>query len=338
MKFLVTGAAGFIGFHLVYRLLSRGDEVVGVDSISDYCSPELKYARLAVCGVSAESSDYECFVKSASFPNYRFVRLDIADREAVKRLFARERYDVVVNLAAQAGVRYSLENPHLYVESNIVGFLNVLDCAKEYGVKHFVYASSSSVYGENQKTPFSEDDRVDCQVSVYAATKRADEVLANVYANAFGLPITGLRFFTVYGPWGRPDMAPMLFSDAIVKGKPIKVFNNGDLSRDFTYVDDIVGGVVRVADSAPLADSRRRADLYNIGCGRPVRLLDFIHTLEEALGCEAKLDFQPMQAGDVHTTYADTSRLEREMGYRAQTGLKEGVGKFVAWYRDFYKV
>lgn len=311
MKVLVTGAAGFIGFHLVQRLLGRGDEVVGLDNLNAYYPVVLKEARLA-------QIDSERF---------RFVRMDLADREALPALFAAERFDAVVNLAAQAGVRYSVENPWAYVDSNVVGFLNILECCRHYPVRHLVYASSSSVYGGNEKTPFSEEDRVDNPVSLYAATKKADELMAGCYCNLYGLKATGLRFFTVYGPWGRPDMSPMLFASAILAGKPIKVFNHGDMLRDFTYIDDIVEGVVRVLDRVP-----DRHEIFNIGCSSPVKLMDFISEMERALGREADKVMLPMQPGDVYQTYADTGKLERELGYKPNVKLREGIGRFVDWY------
>lgn len=333
MKILVTGTAGFIGFHLAEKLLRRGDEVVGIDSINDYYDPKLKYARLAESGIGASAEAWGCEIRSTKYPKYRFIRMKLEDREALQKLFAREKFDVVVNLAAQAGVRYSLENPYAYIESNIVGFLNLLECARHNPVKHFVYASSSSVYGGNTKTPFSEEDRVDNPVSLYAATKKSNELMAHVYSKLYGIPTTGLRFFTVYGPWGRPDMAPMLFTKAILAGEPIKVFNNGNLSRDFTYIDDIVGGVVRVVDKAPETSENHPvpAEVYNIGCGHPMQLMDFIHTLEEALGRKAQMEMLPMQKGDVYTTYADTSRLEQDMHYKPKVELEEGVQRFIEW-------
>lgn len=337
MKILVTGAAGFIGFHLCERLLSRGDEVVGIDSINDYYDPRLKYARLAQSGIGAEAEMWGREVQSAKYPAYRFFRMKLEDREALQRLFAAERFDAAVNLAAQAGVRYSLENPYAYIESNVVGFLNLLECARHNPVRHFVYASSSSVYGGNTKTPFSEDDRVDNPVSLYAATKKSNELMAHVYSKLYGIPTTGLRFFTVYGPWGRPDMAPMLFTKSILAGEPIRVFNNGDLSRDFTYIDDIVEGVVRVIDRAPAATEEKpvAAEAYNIGCGHPMPLMEFIRTLEEALGKKAQMQMLPMQKGDVYTTYADTSKLEGDFGYKPVVTLKEGTAEFVEWYNSY---
>lgn len=332
MKILVTGAAGFIGFYLVQRLAERGDEVVGLDSINDYYDCRIKYGRLAVTGVAESAINPLQMVQSVRYPNYRFVQMQLEDRQAMQQLFAEERFDVVVNLAAQAGVRYSIENPYAYVESNVVGFLNLLECCRHYPVRHLVYASSSSVYGQNAKVPFSEDDRVDTPVSLYAATKKTNELMAHTYSHLYNIRTTGLRFFTVYGPWGRPDMAPMLFADAISAGEPIKVFNGGDLSRDFTYIDDIVEGVVRVVTGEPSTE-QERCKIYNIGCSTPVQLMDFISTMERAMGREAEKIMLPMQAGDVYQTYADTSRLERDYGYRPSTTLEEGIGRFVEWYR-----
>lgn len=333
MKILVTGSAGFIGFHLTEKLIKRGDEVVGIDSINDYYDPRLKYARLAESGIGAEAQLWGCEVQSTKHPGYRFIRLKLEDREGLQGLFEREKFDAVVNLAAQAGVRYSLENPYTYIESNIVGFLNLLECARHNPVQHFVYASSSSVYGGNTKIPFSEDDRVDNPVSLYAATKKSNELMAHVYSKLYGIPTTGLRFFTVYGPWGRPDMAPILFTKAILAGEPIRVFNNGDLSRDFTYIDDIIEGVVRVIDKAPAATEEKPvvAAVYNIGCGHQMQLMDFIHTLEECLGRKAEMKMMPMQKGDVYTTFADTSRFEHDMHYKPKVNLKEGIQSFVEW-------
>lgn len=321
-KILVTGAAGFIGFHLAKRLLERGDEIVGIDNMNDYYTPKLKEARLA---------------QIVNHPSFKFIKGDIADRELMPRLFEDEKFDKVVNLAAQAGVRYSIENPFAYVDSNLVGFANILECCRHNGTKHLVYASSSSVYGGNKKVPFSEEDKVDNPVSLYAATKKANELMASCYTKLYGFPATGLRFFTVYGPWGRPDMAPILFATAIRDGKPIKVFNNGDMMRDFTYVDDIVEGIIRVLDSkgneAPKEDETLHA-VYNIGCSNPVKLMDFIDTIEEAMGKKAEKIMMPMQPGDVYQTYADTTRLEQDMGYKPHVSLKEGIGEFIGWFKD----
>lgn len=325
MKVLVTGAAGFIGSALCRRLLERGDEVVGIDNLNDYYPVALKKARLCETILDAE----RC---GASF---RFVEDDIADRDAMDSLFEEEKPQRVVNLAAQAGVRYSIENPWAYVESNLVGFVSILECCRRHGCEHLVYASSSSVYGGNEKTPFSEDDKVDSPVSLYAATKKSNELMASCYTKLYGFPATGLRFFTVYGPWGRPDMAPMLFARAISNGEPIKIFNGGDMMRDFTYVDDIVEGVIRVLDKAPAVSSDGRAHaVYNIGCSNPVRLMDFVSEIESALGLEAKKNFLPMQPGDVYQTYADTSALERDFGYKPSVTLHEGIGRFIEWYKS----
>lgn len=334
MKILVTGAAGFIGFHLVRRLIEQGNEIIGIDNLNDYYPVSLKYARLRECGIDENKIIQGHVVESSKYAKYRFIRMDIEDKESIQNIFAIERFDIIVNLAAQAGVRYSIENPYTYVRSNIIGFLNLLEAARLNQVKHFVYASSSSVYGGNITVPFSENDRVDNPVSIYAATKKSDELMAHVYSKLYNLPTTGLRFFTVYGPWGRPDMAPMLFTHAILTGEPIKVFNNGNLSRDFTYIDDIIEGVIRVIDNIPIVSVP--AEIYNIGCGHPVQLMDFIHTLENTLGKKAQMIMLPMQKGDVYTTYADTSRLEQAIGYKAKTELKQGIEIFVAWYKRTY--
>lgn len=331
MKILVTGAAGFIGFHLVQRLAERGDEVVGLDSLNDYYDRRMKFGRLAATGIEQSAIEPHKMVQSARWPKYRFVQMALEEREALERLFAEEQFEVVVNLAAQAGVRYSIENPHAYAQSNVVGFLNVLECCRHNRVRHLVYASSSSVYGRNAKVPFSEEDRTDSPVSLYAATKKANELMAHTYASLYSIPMTGLRFFTVYGPWGRPDMAPMLFADAISEGRPIRVFNGGDLARDFTYIDDITEGVVRVVAGVP-PTGEVPCKVYNIGCSTPVRLMDFISTMERAFGREAEKVMLPMQAGDVYQTYADTSLLERDYGYRPTTTLEEGLRRFVEWY------
>lgn len=327
MKILVTGAAGFIGYHLSARLLHEGHEVVGYDSINDYYDPQLKLARLAELGIHTVEAGVK--QRSESHAGFTFVKGDLSDRTLLPQLFTDEGFDVVVNLAAQAGVRYSLENPFAYVDSNLVGFVNLLECCRHHRVNHLVYASSSSVYGGNTKVPYAEEDRADNPVSLYAATKRSNELLATSYANLYDIPATGLRFFTVYGPWGRPDMAPMLFSKAILKGEPIRVFNEGRLSRDFTYIDDIIEGVVRVIDQPPTSPKHA---IYNIGGGNPVPLMEFIRTLETALERKAQLELLPMQPGDVYTTYADATKLERKIGYKPSTTLAAGIARFVAWY------
>ena len=335
MKILLTGAAGFIGSTATLRLLARGDEVVGLDNLNDYYSVQLKRDRLA---------------RLTSHPNFRFVQLDVADRAGIEALFERERFDRVVHLAAQAGVRYSLKNPHAYVDSNIVGFMNILEGCRHSAVQHLVYASSSSVYGGNTKMPFSEHDSVDHPVSMYAATKKANELMAHTYSHLFGLPTTGLRFFTVYGPWGRPDMALFLFTKAILEGKPIDVFNHGQMQRDFTFVDDIVEGVIRVLDrvSAPNPDYRAEQPdpgtssapfrVFNIGNHNPVPLMDFIACIEDALGMKAQKNLMPLQDGDVPATYADVDALRDWVGFTPATDIRTGVARFVAWYRDYYRV
>ena len=332
-KLLVTGAAGFIGFHTCKRLLARGDTVVGLDNLNDYYSVQLKLDRLKQ--LHAE-------------PGFRFVKLDLSDGEAIARLFAEERFDVVINLAAQAGVRYSLTNPGVYVSSNLAGFTNILEGCRHSGVKHLVYASSSSVYGANTQMPFSVHQNVDHPVSLYAATKKANELMAHTYSHLFRLPTTGLRFFTVYGPWGRPDMALFLFTKAILKGRPIDVFNHGRMQRDFTYVDDIAEGVVRVADRVPQPDPNwtgARPDpgtssapyrVYNIGNNRPVELLEMISLVEKCLGRSAAKNFLPMQPGDVPETYADVDDLVRDTGFRPSTPLADGIARFIDWYREYY--
>lgn len=333
-KILITGTAGFIGFHLAKRMLEDGWEVVGYDNINDYYDVNLKYARLQETGIHQEEIEYGKLVRSHTHPNYRFVKANLEDRTLMEELFRKEQFDVVCNLAAQAGVRYSLENPHAYVESNLVGFMNILECCRHNNIKHLVYASSSSVYGNSEKVPFSEDDRVDYPVSLYAATKKANELMANTYSHLYQLPTTGLRFFTVYGPWGRPDMAPMLFAQAITEGKPIKVFNNGNMKRDFTYVDDIVEGVVRVITNIPSKEEEHPYyRIFNIGCSNPVPLMDFIHTMEEAIGKKAVLEMYPMQKGDVPQTYADTTKLEGEIGYKPRVKLDDGLKEFVEWFK-----
>ena len=338
MKVLVTGSAGFIGFHTAQKLLARGDEVAGVDVVNDYYDPRLKEARLSLLRQS---------------PGFTEERLDMADRAALFAAFERHRPQRVINLAAQAGVRYSVENPAAYVDSNLVGFANVLEACRQFGVEHLVYASTSSVYGANTLMPFAETHGVGHQMSLYAATKRANEVMAHSYAHLFKLPCTGLRFFTVYGPWGRPDMALFKFTRAILAGEPIDVFNGGDMQRDFTYIDDIVEGVVRVCDRPAQVDPNWNADsahpdpdrsgiapfrLYNIGRGKPVPLMDYIRTLEAKLGKTAIYNMLPMQPGDVSATSADTSALERDTGYAPSTPVEVGVGNFVEWYKSFYSV
>ena len=337
MKILVTGSAGFIGSYVCRCLLSRGDEVVGLDNINNYYDVNLKYGRLGTLGIDKNTVDWYKFVQSSTYKHFRFVRMNLEDKQAMQMLFANEYFDKVVNLAAQAGVRYSIENPYAYVESNIDGFLNVLEGCRHYQVKHLIYASSSSVYGLNGKVPFSEKDSIAHPVSLYAATKKSNELMAHTYSHLYGIPSTGLRFFTVYGPWGRPDMSPFLFADAMLHGRPIKVFNNGDMIRDFTYIDDIVEGTIRTLDHVPVTQKSSNGvayKIYNIGCSHPVKLMDFIHEIESAMGHEAEKIFLPMQPGDVYQTNADTSMLKKEIGYEPMVTLHDGVAKFIQWYKS----
>ena len=368
MKILVTGTAGFIGFHLAKKLLERGDEVVGLDNINDYYDVNLKYARLAELGIDSrhceEQSDEAIqppiiannslviaseAKQSTKYPHHKFIKANLEDTQTINKLFETEKFDVVVNLAAQAGVRYSIENPHAYIQSNVVGFMNILEACRNYGVKNLAYASSSSVYGLNKSQPFKTTDMTDSPISLYAATKKSNELMAHTYSHLYGIQTTGLRFFTVYGPWGRPDMAPMLFASAITEDRPIKVFNHGNMSRDFTYIDDIVDGVIKVIDSFPviasgspvIASEAKQSTqtlhkVYNIGNNAPVSLMEFIETLENALEKKAEKNFLPMQDGDVVSTYADVSDLINDFGYKPDTLLKVGIERFVEWYKEFY--
>lgn len=341
MKILVTGAAGFIGSRCVELLAERGDEVIGIDNINDYYSPALKHYRLRMAGITAEADGFKFGhrIGSKKYPNYTFIRLDIEDKGAMDLLFDEMNFDKVVHLAAQAGVRYSIENPYAYMRSNWIGFLNMLECCRNFNIKHLVYASSSSVYGMNTKVPFMEDDVVISPVSLYAASKKSNELMAHAYCKLYGIPCTGLRYFTVYGPAGRPDMAPMLFAKAICHGEPIKVFNNGDMMRDFTYIDDIANGTVMVLDKIPVADkcpNKIPYKVYNIGCGKPVMLMDFIAEIENNLHRKAEKVYMPMQPGDVCKTYADTTKLETEIGYKPKVELHEGIGKFIQWFKEYY--
>lgn len=330
MKILVTGAAGFIGFHLIGRLLADGHEIVGIDSLNDYYDVRLKLARLAELGINPDAAAGDSIGRSSRYPTFRFQRLHLEERDRLEKLFSAESFETVVNLAAQAGVRYSLKNPYAYIDSNICGFVDLLECCRQHPVRHLLYASSSSVYGGNTKVPFAEKDAVDTPVSLYAATKRSDELIAEVYARNYGIPLTALRFFTVYGPWGRPDMAPMLFTRAILAGEPIRVFNRGEMERDFTFVDDIVEGVRRLLPLPPSGPVP--AEIFNIGGGHPESLMTFIHSLEKALGQHARLDLQPMQPGDVARTWADTTKLQQKIGFRPRITLQEGIARFVDWY------
>ena len=334
MKILVTGTAGFIGHTLALRLLDQGNEVIGVDNLNDYYDVQLKKDRLA---------------QLLGNDNFRFVEMDLADREKMPKLFAREKFDKVVNLAAQAGVRYSLENPHAYVDANLVGFVNVLEGCRHNDVKHLVFASSSSVYGANTRMPFSIHHNVDHPVSLYAATKKANELMAHTYSHLYGLPCTGLRFFTVYGPWGRPDMAMFLFTRAILSDEPIKIFNHGRMQRDFTYIDDIVEGVMRITDKVAAGNPGWNGDSpdpgtsnapyrnYNIGNNNPVELMHLVAMIEKAVGKTARKEYLPLQPGDVPATFADVDDLVADVGFKPETSIEEGVGRFVTWYREYYK-
>jgi len=336
-KILVTGAAGFIGHALCKKLLEQGYAVYGLDNINDYYTVDLKYARLADIGISrGDAEEWDLPATSSFYDNFHFVRMNVEDRDKLPALFKEVNFDAVIHLAAQAGVRYSLENPMAYVDSNLVGFVNVLECCRHNSIQHLVYASSSSVYGENEKVPFAEEDRVDYPVSLYAATKKANELMAHTYSHLYQLPTSGLRFFTVYGPWGRPDMAPMLFASAITEGRPIKVFNNGEMRRDFTYIDDIVNGIIITLNNPPTAKGQRpiaNSQLFNIGNGSPVHLMEFIEVMERELGQKAKKNMMEMQLGDVPRTWADTSQLNA-LGYESTTDMRDGVRKFVKWYRS----
>jgi len=335
VRYLVTGTAGFIGYHVAERLLARGDEVVGLDNVNDYYDVRLKHARMARLEGKA---------------GYDFVKLDVSDREGMERVFAERKPEVVIHLAAQAGVRYSLTNPHAYVQSNLAGFMNILEGCRHQKVRHLVYASSSSVYGGNTHQPFSIHDNIDHPVSIYAASKKANELMAHTYSHLYGIPTTGLRFFTVYGPWGRPDMAMFLFTKAILEGQPIDVFNHGKMRRDFTYIDDIVEGIVRTADHVARPNPAYSSDtpdpgtssapyrVYNIGNDNPVELMDMIGVLEGVLGRKAEKRMLPLQAGDVPATWANVDDLTRDVGFRPATSIGEGIRRFVAWYREFYRV
>lgn len=342
MKILVTGAAGFIGAKLSQELAQRGENIVGVDNINNYYDVRLKYSRLAEMGILDgqrmwQDMPWGIQFESCKYSNFRFVRLSIEDKESLDDLFKNEQFDKVVNLAAQAGVRYSISHPYSYMQSNLVGFLNILEACRNFHVPSLVFASSSSVYGMNEKIPYNEEDKVDTPVSMYAASKKSNELMAHCYSHLYGISIIGLRYFTVYGPWGRPDMSPFLFADAIRDGKPIKVFNNGDMMRDFTYIDDIVEGTIR-AIFYKLEPSQCHKEvlyqIYNIGCSHPVKLMDFIHEIEDAFGKSAIKQYLPMQPGDVYQTYADTTKLESEMKYHPVVSLHEGIRNFIDWYKS----
>lgn len=357
MKILVTGTAGFIGSHLAIKLLERGDEVVGLDNINDYYDQNVKYGRLQRAGIIEKLSDgenipYNQIITSNQYTNYKFIKLNLEDKDAMMKLFEEEKFDAVCNLAAQAGVRYSLTNPDAYMGSNIIGFMNILESCRHNGVKNLSYASSSSVYGLNEELPFSTSHNVDHPISLYAASKKSNELMAHTYSHLFGIATTGLRFFTVYGPWGRPDMALFLFTKAALKGKTIDVFNNGEMLRDFTYIDDIVEGIIRVIDNPakplchteldsgfnlPADRSTAPYKVYNIGNNNPVKLMDFITAIENKLGKKIEKNMMPLQAGDVPATYADVSDLVEDLGYKPATPVQEGINKFVDWYLEFFK-
>ena len=351
MKVLLTGVAGFIGSAVAKKLIDKGFEVVGIDNINDYYNPKLKYDRLQSLGISSEDAEkWGNVVKSRLFGDLTFIRMDLTDKESLKKLFKEGHFNRVIHLAAQPGVRYSITHPEAYIENNICGFLNILEGCRHNKVGHLVYASSSSVYGLNEKTPFSEKDSTAHPVSLYAATKKSNEMMAHAYSHIYGIPVTGLRFFTVYGPWGRPDMSPFLFIEGIVNNKPIKVFNNGDMLRDFTYIDDITEGISRIADIIPEGNKEwdaHTADpsmsvapyrIYNIGNQSPTRLMDYISEIENALGKVALKEMLPMQAGDVYQTFADSSALAEATGFKPCTPLKEGIRKTVDWFLNYYKV
>lgn len=335
MKILVTGAAGFIGFHLCKKLANIGHEIIGIDNLNDYYDVSLKRARLAELGIEGDAhlTEQTC---SRFLHSFNFFKIDITNKADLENLFKQEKIDIVCHLAAQAGVRYSIENPDAYIQSNIVGFTNILECCRNFNIKHLVYASSSSVYGMNSKIPFEETDRVDSPVSLYAATKKSNELMAYTYTHLYGFPTTGLRFFTVYGPWGRPDMSPMLFAEAILGGKPIKVFNNGDMERDFTYIDDIVEGIVRIVEK-PVSDFRSKCEVYNIGNNASVKLADFISVIEKNIGKEAQKEMLPMQMGDVKKTWANVDKLMKDYDYNPSTNIEQGIKEFIEWYQTNYR-
>lgn len=334
MKILITGAAGFIGYHLCEKLLGLGYNVVGLDNINDYYDVNLKYARLRNLGIADNETVYNKTVRSSQYQdNFEFIKLNLEDRENIPVLFQQHQFDCVINLAAQAGVRYSIENPMAYIDSNIVGFANILEACRQYKVPKLLYASSSSVYGNSEEVPFSTANNVDHPISMYAATKKSNELMAHAYSHLFGIQTIGLRFFTVYGPWGRPDMAMFLFTDAILNDKPIKVFNNGDLSRDFTYIDDIINGLMLIVENQ---NNQEKYQIFNIGNSRPVKLMRFIQEIEKATNKTARKIMMPMQPGDVSQTWADVNELQKAYGYKPVFTVEEGVRNFVAWYKEYY--
>lgn len=350
MKILVTGIAGFIGYHLVNSLIKRDDEIIGLDIINDYYDVTIKYGRLKNCGFAISDIEYNKLIKSSKYPNLSFIKLNLEDKKNIENLFKQENFDQVINLAAQAGVRYSLVNPQAYIDSNITGFLTILECCRHYSIKHLTYASSSSVYGLNEKQPFSTKDNVDHPVSLYASSKKCNELMAHTYSHLFGIPTTGLRFFTVYGPWGRPDMALFIFTKAILENKPIDVYNYGKMQRDFTYISDIVQGIIKVNDNPPEGNQNWNPNnpepssstapykIYNIGNSKPVELMSFVKTIEEELGKKAIINLLPIQPGDVPSTYADVTDLIENFNYKPQISVKEGIKNFIDWYRNFYSI
>jgi UDP-glucuronate 4-epimerase len=347
-KILVTGSAGFIGFHLVKELLLRGYDVIGLDNLNEYYDVELKFGRLKELGITPQKIKYKHYINSEKYDRYKFIKIDLNDKENIEKIFATNNIKIVINLAAQTGVRFSLINPHAYTESNITGFLIVLENCRHYKIEHLVFASSSSVYGLNETMPYSINANADHPVSLYAATKKANELMAHSYSYLFNIPVTGLRFFTVYGEWGRPDMSYFLFAKAIYEGKALKVFNNGEMERDFTYVDDIVNGVILVMNNPPKKNSQWTSNspessssiapykLYNLGNNKPVKLLDFIRTIEKSIGVKANLNFLPMQPGDVVKTWADITDLKNDFGYKPDTTINIGIPKFISWFKKFY--
>ena len=349
MKILITGTAGFIGYHLLKKLISTDNHIVGLDNINDYYDLRVKYGRLDDCGILIQNIRLNQLIQSEKHDNYRFIKMDLADQKNLYKLFEKERFDVVINLAAQAGVRYSITNPDAYLQSNVIGFHNLLEACRNYKIKHLVYASSSSVYGWNEKMPFSTSDNVDHPISLYAASKKSNELMAHCYSALYDIPTTGLRFFTVYGPWGRPDMALFLFTKNIIENKPIDVYNFGKMKRDFTYVDDIVEGIKRVMEnpakpnsnwtgnSPDPGSSKAPYKIYNIGNNEPVLLMDFIEAIEDALGKKAEKNMLPIQQGDVPASHADVTDLIQDFSYKPDTNIRDGVNKFIKWYLEFYR-
>ncbi len=335
-KVLITGSLGFIGYHLAKQLIKENYQVVGIDNINSYYNVKLKYDKFPLLGIKEVNLWPNKLFHSKKYSNFKFAKIDITDRYQIEELFRQEKFDIVVNLAAQAGVQYSIENPHSYIENNITGFINLIDACKTNNVKHFIYASSSSVYGNRDDVPFNEKDAVDKPISIYAASKKANELIAHTYSHLHQLKTTGLRFFTVYGPWGRPDMAPFIFTKNIIEGKEIVVFNNGNLERDFTYIDDIVNGVIKVISKKPKTEYLY--NIYNIGNSKPVNLMDFINTIEKSVGKKAIINYKPLRKGDVYRTYASTKKIQEDFFYYPQTDIEIGIDRFVGWYKDYFGI